>query len=94
VLQGYHPTFGRHQVGWEAGAHLELSPRQQMCYDDGKLFGGYLALLLDRIFAGCCLPAATAYPNTSVPPVRVVRESRRAQDLSGGLSSESRREDR
>ncbi|KAF7588281.1 hypothetical protein BBP40_005935 [Aspergillus hancockii] len=72
LLQGYHPTFRRHRLGWEADAHLELSPRQQMCYYDGKLFGGYLALLLDRILADCCRPAVTAYLHTSfsrsVPP--------------------------
>lgn len=47
-----------------------------MCYYDGKLFGGYIALLMDRILADCCKhkhkPAFTAYLNTSfihpVPP--------------------------
>jgi acyl-coenzyme A thioesterase PaaI-like protein len=72
LLQGYRPTFRRHRLGWEADALLELGPRQQMCYYDGKLFGGYLALLLDQILADCCRPAVTAYLHTSfarsVPP--------------------------
>ncbi|KAB8212793.1 hypothetical protein BDV33DRAFT_210852 [Aspergillus novoparasiticus] len=72
LLHGYRPTFRRHPLGWEADALLELAPCQQMCYYDGKLFGGYLALLLDRILADCCQPAVTAYLHTSflhsVPP--------------------------
>ena len=36
-----------------------------MCYYNGKLFGGYIALLMDRILADCCKPAVTAYLNTS-----------------------------
>jgi hypothetical protein len=43
-----------------------------MCYYDSKLFGGYLAFLMDRILADCCRPAFTGYLNTSfvrpVPP--------------------------
>lgn len=43
-----------------------------MCYYDGKLFGGYLAFLMDRILADCCESAVTANLNTSflrsVPP--------------------------
>ncbi|KAJ5971703.1 uncharacterized protein N7479_001621 [Penicillium vulpinum] len=43
-----------------------------MCYYNEKLFGDYIALLVDRIFANCCKPAVTAYLNTSyiqsVPP--------------------------
>ncbi|KAE8155647.1 hypothetical protein BDV40DRAFT_283210 [Aspergillus tamarii] len=72
LLHGYRPTFRRHPLGWEADALLELGARQQMCYYDGKLFGGYLTLLLDRILADCCQPAVTAYLHTSfvhsVPP--------------------------
>ncbi|KAB8204233.1 hypothetical protein BDV34DRAFT_226619 [Aspergillus parasiticus] len=72
LLQGYNPTFRRHPLGMEADAVIKLTPRQQMCYYDGKMFGGYLALLLDRILADCCQPAVTAYLNTSfaqsVPP--------------------------
>jgi acyl-coenzyme A thioesterase PaaI-like protein len=43
-----------------------------MCYYNGKLFGGYIALLMDQILADSCKPAVTAYLNTSylqsVPP--------------------------
>lgn len=43
-----------------------------MCYYDGKLFGGYIALLMGRIIADCCKSAVTAYLNMSylhsVPP--------------------------
>ncbi|CAG8025796.1 unnamed protein product [Penicillium nalgiovense] len=76
LLQGYRPTFKPHKLGWEAESLLLLTPSQQMCYYDGKLFGGYIALLMDRILADCCKhkhkPAFTAYLNTSfihsVPP--------------------------
>lgn len=51
---------------------LFLSPAQQMCYYNGKLFGGYIALLIDRIPADGCKLAVIAYLNTSylqlVPP--------------------------
>ena len=66
LLQGYHPTFKPHPLGREVEALLFLSPAQQMCYYNGKLFGGYIALLMDRILADCCFePAVTAYLNTS-----------------------------
>ncbi|KAJ5706323.1 hypothetical protein N7536_002012 [Penicillium majusculum] len=69
---GYNPTFKLHPLGWEAESLLLLSPTQQMCYYNGKLFGGYIALLMDRILADCCKSAVTAYLNTSylhsVPP--------------------------
>lgn len=72
LFQGYCPTFKPHPLGWEAESLLLLSPAQQMCYYNGKLFGGYIALLMDRILADCCKPAVTAYLNTSylqsVPP--------------------------
>ncbi|KAL2696095.1 hypothetical protein AAEP93_003395 [Penicillium crustosum] len=72
LLQGYRPTFKPHPLGREAESVLLLSPAQQMCYYNGKLFGGYIALLMDRIIADCCKPAVTAYLNTSylqsVPP--------------------------
>ncbi|THC91230.1 hypothetical protein EYZ11_009310 [Aspergillus tanneri] len=72
LLRGYRPSFRRHSLGWEADVLLKLDPRQQMCYYDGKLFGGYLTLLMDRILADCCRPAVTAYLNTtfahSIPP--------------------------
>lgn len=82
LFDGYHPTFKRHLLGCEVEALLLLSPSQQMCYYEGKLFGGYVTLLLDRILADCCRPpdrvvagcgpAFTAYLNTSfllpVPP--------------------------
>ncbi|KAJ6033855.1 uncharacterized protein N7446_007853 [Penicillium canescens] len=75
LLEGYLPTFKRHPLGCEAESLLILKPSQQMCYYDNKLFGGYLALLMDRILADCCKqckPAVTAYLNTSfvqsVPP--------------------------
>ncbi|KAJ5849406.1 hypothetical protein N7455_009262 [Penicillium solitum] len=72
LLQGYRPTFKPHPLGREAESLLLLSPAQQMCYYNGKLFGGYIALLMDRIIADCCKPAVTAYLNTSylqsVPP--------------------------
>lgn len=48
-----------------------------MCYYNGKLFGGYLTLLLDQILADCCRPAVTAYLNTSfkhsIPPHAPIR---------------------
>ena len=73
LLQGYHPTFKPHPLGREVESLLFLSPAQQMCYYNGKLFGGYIALLMDHILADCCKPAAvTAFLNTSylqsVPP--------------------------
>ncbi|OQD79294.1 hypothetical protein PENANT_c055G00878, partial [Penicillium antarcticum] len=51
LLQGYRPKFKPHPLGWEVEALLSLSPAQQMCYYNGKLFGGYIALLMDRILA-------------------------------------------
>ena len=39
----------------------QLSPSQQMCYYDGKLFGGYLTFLMNRIVDVCCRPAVTVY---------------------------------
>ncbi|KAH8430101.1 PaaI family thioesterase [Aspergillus melleus] len=78
LLDGYRPRFRPHRLGREAEANLRLAPQQQMCYYNGKLFGGYLTLLLDQILADCCRPpdqhrsAVTAYLNTSfrqsVPP--------------------------
>ena len=72
LLEGYNPIFRPHHLGREAEAVLKLVPQQQMCYYDGKMFGGYLSLLLDQILADCCRPAVTAYLNTSfkhpVPP--------------------------
>ena len=72
MFQGYRPAFKVHPLGWEVECFLLLSPSQQMCYYDGKLFGGYLTFLMDRILADCCQPAVTAYLNTSfvrsVPP--------------------------
>ncbi|KAJ5260609.1 hypothetical protein N7524_008633 [Penicillium chrysogenum] len=78
LFEGYRPTFKPHSLGYEAESLLLLTPSQQMCYYDGKLFGGYIALLMDRILADCCehkhkhKPAFTAYLITSfihsVPP--------------------------
>lgn len=72
LFKGYNPTFKLHPLGWEAESLLLLSPTQQMCYYNGKLFGGYIALLMDRILADSCKSAVTAYLNTSylhsVPP--------------------------
>jgi hypothetical protein len=72
LFQGYHATFKPHPLRWEAESILLLGPTQQMCYYNGKLFGGYIALLMDRILADCCKPAVTAYLTTSylqsVPP--------------------------
>lgn len=72
LFQGYRPVFKPHHLGWEVESRLLLSPSQQMCYYDGKLFGGYVAFLMDRILADCCKPAFTAYLNTSfllpIPP--------------------------
>ncbi|OQE72624.1 hypothetical protein PENNAL_c0095G01588, partial [Penicillium nalgiovense] len=62
---GYNPTFKLHPLGWEAESLLLLSPTQQMCYYNGKLFGGYIALLVDRILADSCKSAVTASLNTS-----------------------------
>lgn len=77
LFQGYRPTFKVHPLGWEVESLLLLSPSQQMCYYDGKLFGGYLAFLMDRILADCCRPAFTANLNTSfvrpVPPTAPIR---------------------
>ncbi|KAA8647893.1 hotdog fold domain-containing protein [Aspergillus tanneri] len=87
LLQGYNPTFQRHPLGMEAEALIKLSPRQQMCYYDGKMFGGYLVLLLDRILADCCRPAFTAYLNTSfahsVPPDAPIRLCARPEKVEG-----------
>lgn len=56
---------------------LKLVPQQQICYYDGKMFGGYLSLFLDQILADCCRPAVMAYLNTSfkhpVPPHVLIR---------------------
>ncbi|KAJ5550363.1 hypothetical protein N7461_005061 [Penicillium sp. DV-2018c] len=72
LFRGYKPTFKLHPLGLEAESLLLLSPTQQMSYYDGKLFGGYIALLMDRILADSCKSAVTAYLNTSylhsVPP--------------------------
>ena len=65
LLEGYSPTFRPHRLGQEVEAAIKLLPQQQMCYYDGKMFGGYLTLLLDRILADCCQPAVTAYLNIS-----------------------------
>ncbi|KAJ5267950.1 hypothetical protein N7524_004734 [Penicillium chrysogenum] len=59
LFQGCNPTFKPHPLGWEAESLLLLSPSQQMCYYNGKLFGGYIALLIDRILADCCKSAVT-----------------------------------
>lgn len=72
LFQGYRPVFKPHRLGWEVESLLRLGPSQRMCYYDGKLFGGYVAFLMDRILADCCKPAFTAYLNTSfllsIPP--------------------------
>ncbi|EKV07081.1 hypothetical protein PDIG_65780 [Penicillium digitatum PHI26] len=72
LFKGYNPTFKLHPLRWEAESLLLLSPTQQICYYNGKLFGGYIALLMDRILADSCKSAVTAYLNTSdlhsVPP--------------------------
>lgn len=72
LLQGYLPKFKPHPLGWEVESLMSLSPAQQMCYYDGKLFGGYIALLMDQILADSCKNAVTATLNTSylqsVPP--------------------------
>ncbi|KAJ5260639.1 hypothetical protein N7524_008663 [Penicillium chrysogenum] len=43
LFKGYNPTFKLHPLGWEAESLLLLSPTQQMCYYNRKLFGGYIA---------------------------------------------------
>jgi hypothetical protein len=72
LLEGYRPAFRPHPLGKQASASITLSPQQQMCYYERKLFGGYLTILLDRILADCCPSAVTAYLNTTflhfVPP--------------------------
>ncbi|KAF3403957.1 hypothetical protein F1880_010295 [Penicillium rolfsii] len=72
LFQGYNPIFKSHDLGWEVESVLRLGPSQQMCYYDNKLFGGYIAFLMDRILADSCTPAFTAYLNlsfvNSVPP--------------------------
>jgi hypothetical protein len=72
LLQGYLPKFKPHPLGWEVESLMSLSPAQQMCYYNGKLFGGYIALLMDQILADSCKNAVTATLNTSylqsVPP--------------------------
>lgn len=72
MFEGYCPTFKPHPLGREAECLMLLSPSQRMCYYHGKLFGGYLAFLMDRILADCCESAVTANLNTSfscsVPP--------------------------
>jgi hypothetical protein len=73
LLQGYNPIYKQHRLGREIESLLLLGPSQQMCYYSGKLFGGYLTFLMDRILADCCEePAFTASLNTSfkksVPP--------------------------
>ncbi|CAG7960844.1 unnamed protein product, partial [Penicillium nalgiovense] len=40
LFEGYRPTFKPHSLGYEAESLLLLTPSQQMCYYDGKLFGG------------------------------------------------------
>jgi hypothetical protein len=75
---------------------LFLSPAQQICYYKWKFFGGYIALLMDRIFVDCCKPEAIASLNTSylqlVPPTATVplrarphRVGRRKIYLKGSL---------
>jgi acyl-coenzyme A thioesterase PaaI-like protein len=74
LFQGYRPQFKYHTLGREVEALMHLKPHQRMCYYEGKLFGGYIAFLIDRILADCCerKPAYTASLNTSfllaIPP--------------------------
>lgn len=76
LFQGYRPVSKPHRLGQEMESLLLLGPSQRMCYYDGKLFGGYVMFLMDRILADCCKdmdkPAFTAYLNTSfllsIPP--------------------------
>lgn len=73
LFQGYNPIYKQHRLGREIESLLLLGPSQQMCYYSGKLFGGYLTFLMDRVLADCCEePAFTASLNTSfkrsVPP--------------------------
>ena len=79
MFDGYCPTFKIHPLGREVESLLLLNPSQQMCYHGGKLFGGYLTFLVDRILADCCQPqqAVTAQLDTSfvlaVPPTVPIR---------------------
>lgn len=73
LFDGYHPTFKQHRLGREVESLLMLGRSQQMCYYSGKIFGGYLVFLMDRILADCCEETAfTARLDTSfkrpVPP--------------------------
>jgi acyl-coenzyme A thioesterase PaaI-like protein len=76
-------------LGQSVEALIKLNLDQQMCYYDGKLFGGYLALLLDQILADCCqpTPAMTAYLNTtfvcSVSPGVPIRLSAWPEKIEG-----------
>lgn len=69
LLQGYDPIFKPHRLGREAKSLLLLSPSQRMCYHDGKLFGGYVAFLLDRILADCCQPPNRGFADGCGPVV-------------------------
>ena len=82
LFKGYRPVFKSHPLGCEVESLLLLSPPQQICYYQDKLFGGCITFLMDRILADCCKPTAgepafTAYLNTSfklsVPPTTPVR---------------------
>ena len=73
LFKGYRPKYRQHYLGREVECLLLLAPSQQICYYEGKIFGGYLAFLMDRILADCCEGTAfTATLNTSfkrpVPP--------------------------
>ncbi|KAJ5608445.1 hypothetical protein N7537_005064 [Penicillium hordei] len=72
LLEGYRPAFRAHPSGKEASASFALSPQQQMCYYERKLFSRNLIFLLDRTLADCCLSVVTAYLNATflhaVPP--------------------------
>ncbi|KAL4912591.1 hypothetical protein BDW62DRAFT_17788 [Aspergillus aurantiobrunneus] len=60
--------------------------RQQMCYYERKLFGGYLSSLLDRILADCC-PSPLTYLNTTflhaVPPDASIHLRARREKVGG-----------
>lgn len=52
LLTEYKPVFQTNGKDWALKAEMII--HQHLCYHEGKVDGGILALLLDHMFADCC----------------------------------------
>ena len=52
LLSEYKPVFETNGKDWALKA--EMIFHEHLCYHEGKVHGGILALLLDHMFADCC----------------------------------------